>query len=235
MTTDPDPAAAITEKALALRERLCADEPSASGDDPGVAKRLAEVRRRLQQPAPDTPTAEGLTEVERPLGTLLMVAGVLGGLGAITSGVLRRSFPDYTSPMIRTVGWATICVVVGILGLVLFRKVQLPDRLVTKQTFGVWLFIAIAGALTQIVGYMLYLGPYALIPVTSLLFGVGIATLAFQTRRWLLAPALACFAVSLLLAAMPQYSREILGAMLIVAMGGVGLSFRMGAPLDPAA
>ena len=43
-----------------------------------------------------------------------------------------------------------------------------------------------------------------------------------------------CFATSLVLAALPAYSREILGSMLLLALGGVGLAIRLGAPLDPA-
>jgi hypothetical protein len=175
----------------------------------------------------------GWSDMARPLGTLLLTGGLLGGAMAITSGYLRRHQPELSTPLIKFSGWAAVFLIVGIVGLVQFRKVRLPDKLVSTQTLGVWVFVALAGVLVQVIGHMLRLGPYALIPVTTLLIGIGIATLAFQTRLWLLGPALLCFATSLVLAALPHYSREILGSMLIVAVGGVGLAIRLGAPLEP--
>jgi hypothetical protein len=173
------------------------------------------------------------SDLAAPLGTLLLTGGVLGGIAAITSGFMRRNHPELATPEAKFSVWAAVMVVVAIVGLIQFRKVDVSERLFSTQTMGVWVFIALAGVLVQVIGRMLNLGPYALIPVTTLLIGIGIATLAFQTRRWLVAPALACFATSLVLAALPDYSREILGTMLLVAVGGVGLAIRLGAPLEP--
>lgn len=196
----------------------------------GTDDERAAVAKRLESLSLEDADWSG---VAGPLGTLLLAGGVLGGITAIVSGYLTLNRPELATPLIKFSLWATTCVVVGVLGLIQFRRTELPDKLISTQTLGVWVFIAIAGALTQVVGRMLHLGPYALIPVTSLLIGVGIATLAFQTRRWLLAPALACFAASLFLGAYPQFSRYILGCMLLVGVGGLGLALRLGAPLDP--
>jgi hypothetical protein len=170
-------------------------------------------------------------QVAKPLGSLLLASGVLGGVAAMVSGYVTRVHPHLATPTNKLGGWCAILVLIAIVGVVSFRRAELPERLVSTQTLGVWGFVGLAGALTQVIGYMLHLGPYALIPVTSLLIGIGFATLAFQAGRWLMAPALACFAAGVVLAAFPQFSREILGGMLIVAMGGSGLALRLGAPL----
>ena len=110
---------------------------------------------------------------------------------------------------------------------------DLSHRLFSTQTMGVWVFIAIAGVIVQVIGYMLDLGPYALIPVTTLLIGIGIATLAFQTRRWVLIPAAGWYVGSLLIALSPEFEVDVFGLVWALNLGGSGIAIKLGATLDP--
>jgi len=93
--------------------------------------------------------------------------------------------------------------------------------------------ILVASVFIEGVNALLGLPNYHLLGAHSLLLGVGIASLAFQTRLWLLLPAAVFYPASLLMAAYPDSGREILGVLFFFVLGGIGLSFRLGFVLDP--
>jgi serine/threonine protein kinase len=207
--------------------------------DPGLIERLDELRERI---AARERELEALREkarqhdwsaIARPLGTTLLLVGIFGGLGIVDSYLLRHVFTPYDSPVNRFLLWLPIIFGVGIVSIKQFRKVRFSGSLISMQTIGIWGAILIASVFIEGVNALLGLPNYHLLGAHSLLLGVGIASLAFQTRMWLLIPAAVFYPASLLMAAYPDAGREILGVLFFFVLGGIGLSFRLGFVLDP--
>ncbi|MCP3889935.1 MAG: protein kinase [Desulfobulbaceae bacterium] len=209
-------------------------------DDPMLIKRVKDLRvliesrdRELQTLRKKTSQSDW-TAIARPLGFMLMMTGFLGGIGITGSYVLRHIIPQYDGPFIRFALWIPVILGIGTVGLKQFGKVRFAGSLFSSQTLGTWGAILVAAVFVELINLIFGHPNYHLVGVHTLLFGVGIASLAFQTRMWLLLPASIFYAASLFSAVYASHAREILGLLVFFVIGGIGLAFRLGFILDTA-
>lgn len=230
--------AVMMEHALSAEDLNLAKRLVKEVDDPILIKRmedlrvLIESRDRELQALREKESHRDWSAIARPLGFMLMMTGFLGGTGIIGSYVLRHIISQYDDPVIRFTLWVPVILGIAAVGLKQFGKVRFAGSLFSLQTFGTWGAILLAALFVELINVIFGHPNYHLIGVHTLLFGVGIATLAFQTRMWLLLPAMIFYPASLFATVYVSYGREILGSLIFLVIGGIGIAFHRGFILD---
>jgi eukaryotic-like serine/threonine-protein kinase len=169
--------------------------------------------------------------VGRPLGGVFLAGGAAGGAMSVASQVIMAL---ELSHGVALVGWAAITISLGALALVRLRAVPVPDSLVSPRVLGSWAFVALACFGSVVINDVRGLPPFHDANYVMSMIGIGFASMAFQTRRWLLAPAAACIAGSLMMGFLPtRHALVSFGVLWMLVLCSVGVALLRGAELSP--
>lgn len=192
-----------------------------------VAKQLHDVIQERQLSAfRESAHQREIAQLARPFGGMLLAVGVFGALGIFLSFLLRGPGMAYDSPLIRFLLWMPIILGVGGYVLHTFRMLNLPPGFITGPTIGIWSAILAGSVGVEVIAAIAKLPFYRLIGVHAILVGVGIAAFAFRVQRWFLVVAGLFYIAGIVMTLYPAQSREILGVVLLLGIGGCGLSMR---------
>ncbi|MBL4846882.1 MAG: serine/threonine protein kinase [Planctomycetes bacterium] len=205
--------AALSEQVEALRARLAARAEELSA--------LRDQARLLDWSA-----------VAGPLGAVNIFAGVGGCAAAFFMAYAwRQPDADAWTPIVASV-WGALVLAWGGAALALLKAGRVPDSLLSARMIGSWGGVAVACALNGVIVETNGIPRGVGISFAALYLGIGFTAMAFQTRRWLLLPAAACFVGGVLIPTIPAWSVEAFGVLWGLVLGGSGLAFRLGATLE---
>jgi hypothetical protein len=167
--------------------------------------------------------------VARPLGTLFITAGVVGGLASIPTRLLfARGVEAAVAPV--TVLWTCIALGTGAYAYAVLRRAR--KSLVSPRVAWTWAAVGAGCLLSGVVGWAQGSAPFQNASYAAMMIAIGFVAMAMQTRLWLVVPALTAFAGALALAFLPQQAVEIFGLLWFVTLTGVGVALRRGARFD---
>ena len=92
--------------------------------------------------------------------------------------------------------------------------------------------VGIACVLTGVMNEEQHDPPFHATCYSSLMIAIGFVSMAFQTQRWLLAPAAAFLLCGLLMAIFRSLAIAMFGATWLIVNTSVGIALRMGATLE---
>jgi len=224
---------ALDTEDLALAERVlpaCATEP--------LRARVATLRERLDGRARelhdlrDHARRMDWSAIAAPLGTVFITAGLAGGGGGFvtTLGLQYR----HVGPVLPALGvvWALVALGIGAAAVARLRRSGVPDSLVSPRMLGIWGAVALGCVLVGIMNEVMHDAPFHGSCYSALMIAIGFAAMAFQTQRWLLAPAAAFFACGVLMAVFSTHAIAIFGATWLVVNTSVGVALHRGATLE---
>jgi hypothetical protein len=166
-----------------------------------------------------------------PLGTTYIVGGVLGSAAMFfTRYMLTHDIPY--GLIINASVWVLCSLSIGAVAFTLLRRAHVPDSLVSPRLIGMWGAVALGG---MAVGALNELRATPLahdMVFCALIVGIGFASMAFQTRLWLLVPSGLFFAGALVCALFPDRGFEVMGVLWFLGMVGVGVALKLGATLE---
>jgi serine/threonine-protein kinase len=223
---------AIATEDTGLADRLLADHDDAAARVEVEAVR-ARVAARAVELAALRETARRLdwSAIARPLGSVFLAAGILGGAGALVTRVLLADPTTRSVPILGAL-WGSLAVVSGAYALVKLRRGRAMGSLLSPRVVGTWAAVAVGCFANGITAYIRHRAPFEDAHQSTTMIAIGFAVMALQTRLWLLAPAAAFFAGALYMGAYPQHSVGIFGTLWFLSLSGVGISFKLGARLD---
>jgi serine/threonine-protein kinase len=223
---------AIATEDTGLAERLLAEH-----DDAAARREVEAVRARVAARAVELEalreTARRLdwSAIARPLGSVFLAAGILGGAGALATRMLLRDPVTRSVPLLGAM-WGSLAVVSGGYALVKLRKGRAVGSLLSPRVVGTWAAVAMGCFANGITAYLRHRAPFEDAHQSTTMIAIGFAVMALQTRLWLLVPAAAFFAGALYMGAYPQHSVGIFGTLWFLSLSGVGIAFKLGARLD---
>lgn len=224
---------AIATEDLALATRLL---PECQGDERMQAAITALKERlgaRAQEVTALRETARRLdwSPIASPLGNTFVLGGVFGAV--LLMGARRVADSGIAHSALILFGvWLLFCGGLGLYTLVRLRRTRVPDSLLSPRMIGTWAAVAVGAILGGVINELRHQPPYHNICDSSIMIGIGFVSMAFQTRLWLLVPAVAFYVGAGLIALVPQYNTEIFALIWLVGMGGVGVAFKLGATLE---
>ena len=163
-----------------------------------------------------------------------ILGGVLGAAELMATQYVIASGIEH-GLLINGGMWIATACIVGLYARSVVKRVALPNSLVSPRMLGTWFAVSL-GCLG--VGMFNELQPIKLsynITYPTLLIDMKFITMALQTRRWLLAPAVAFYAGALAIAFNPTWGYEILATVWLLSMVGVGIGLKSGAELEEGA
>jgi hypothetical protein len=191
-------------------------------------RRRAEARERELDTLRATARRHDWRFIARPLGTVFIVAAVLGLLGAALSRQALEAGPAHWAIHPRT-PWVALVAIIGGFAFFKVRTARVPDSVVSPRMLGVWAAVAIGCAATGITAELRGQPPFRDACYQAFMVAIGFAGMGFETKRWLLLPAAAFFAVGMVMAAWPRHNPEIFGAVWFVTFTAVGVMLRRSA------
>jgi eukaryotic-like serine/threonine-protein kinase len=223
---------AIATEDTGLADRLLADhdEPTARAEVEAVRARVAARAVELEA-LRETARRLDWSAIARPLGSVFLAAGILGGAGALVTRVLLRDPETRSVPMLGLL-WGSLAVVSGLYALVKLRSGRATGSLLSPRVVGSWAVVAMGCFANGITAYQRHRAPFEDAHNSTTMIAIGFAVMALQTRLWLLVPAAAFFAGAVYMGAYPQHSVGIFGALWFLSLSGVGVAFKMGARID---
>jgi predicted Ser/Thr protein kinase len=185
----------------ALRQRLAAKE-----------RELAELReaaRRLD-----------LSTIIAPLGWMFLLGALLGLANAVFTGYAWRQ-PDPASwfPWVAA-AWLLYIIIIGVSALFAFRRKS--ASVLSAQIIVTWGSVAVAIFLNMLISEELGISRISGAAWASLFLGVGFASMAIQTKRWLFALSLLYFVGGVLVPLSGSYGIEVFGTLWALGLGSVG-------------
>jgi eukaryotic-like serine/threonine-protein kinase len=224
---------AVATEDLALATRLL---PECQGDARAQAA-IAALKERLGARAHEV---EALRETARrldwapiasPLGNTFLLGGVVGGVLLLAARRVADSGIAYSALILFGI-WLLFAGGLGLYALLRLRRTRVPDSLLSPRMVGTWAAVAVSAIAGGVINELREQPPYHNICDSSLMIAIGFVAMAFQTRRWLLAPAVAFYLGAMVIALVPHYNTEIFAVIWLLGMGGVGLAFKLGATLE---
>jgi serine/threonine-protein kinase len=222
---------AIATADLSLAERV-ADEI----DSPRARSQVDDLRGRARSTERELATLrEGARRLDwsrlaAPLAGVFAFCGVLGASVLMaTKYLIARYGPS--ALWINAGVWLAAACVTAIFAVTRLHGARVPGSLVSPRILGTWGAVALA---CLAVGGFNELRPVKLahdMIYPALLVGVGFASMALQTRRWLLAPAAGFYLAAGAVAMWPDWGYEILASAWLTMMIAVGVALRTGATL----
>ncbi len=230
---------ALESEDLALATRLLEQlkKEGDSGDDGEARARVEALRARLSAQAQelaalrDTARRLDWSAIAPALGSVFLLAGVLGGLGALASWEAMKHESTRTVAVLGAI-WVSLALVSGGFALFKLRGSGLRDNLLSPRVFGTWAAVVIGCLINGVSAHVRHLPPFHDAHESTAMVGIGFAAMAFQTRLWLLIPSLAFFTGAVLMGVYPERSLEAFGLLWFLTMCGVGIAFRLGATLE---
>ena len=225
---------ALRHEDLPLAERLRPEvDESRHGAIDALAARVAEREEELERLRV---RAEGQNweTVARPLGNTFVVGGILGGANALLSQHLLRS-KEPEAFIYFGGSWLMLTILIGLVAIHFLRR-GLPKR-VAPRVLGTWAAVASGNLLLGVVDVAAGREPFSTSYASALMIGIGFASMAMQTRFWLLGPAVlwAGGAIALSPTSSPPQQAMVFGGLWVATMVGVGIALRAGATLEPKA
>jgi hypothetical protein len=227
----------LLQHAIATEDTGLADRLLAEHDEPAARIEVEAVRARAAARAVELEalreTARRLdwSAIARPLGSVFLAAGILGGAGALATRVLLRDPETRSVPLLGTL-WGSLAVVSGVYALVKLRRGRAVGSLLSPRVVGTWAAVAIGCFANGITAYARHRAPFEDAHQSTTMIAIGFAVMALQTRLWLLVPSAAFFVGALYMGAYPQHSVGIFGTLWFLSLSGVGIAFKMGATLE---
>ncbi len=227
----------VLEHAIEIEDVAAARRLARDCDDEALRERAAELERRLAtrdvelRSLRDRARRTDWSAVESALGTLMVISGVaISGATLIVDHGVRQDDPSFWMPAILGM-WFTVLPLLGGIAWALLRRTNVPDSLLVGRLVGTWGTVALACLLNQAVVVTQGLPERASGAGAALLLGIGFAGMAFQTRRWLLVPAIVFLAMAVPIAWLDQDGLRALAATWLVTFMGAGLALHAGAGL----
>ena len=229
---------ALLEHALLIEDVALATRLAGEVDDDALVARVDALKQSLATKEReisrlrDTARRLDFSAIASPLGDAFIFAGVI-----IAAGIVMIHFMQHTiapSSKLPVFGglWTAICLAVGGFALLRLRHARVPDSLVSSRMVSMWASIAASCFFYgSVVGYLQHSPAFAT-SATALMSSVGLTVMAFQTRRWLLAPAALCFVTSAPILLWPEYGLLLFAVVWAVVVVGLGVAFKLGASLD---
>ncbi len=223
---------AIATEDIGLAERLLAEH-----DDAAARREVEAVRARVAARAVELEalreTARRLdwSAIARPLGSVFLAAGILGGAGALATRILLRDQAMRSVPLLGAI-WGSLAIVSGGYAHVKLRRGRAVGSLLSPRVVGTWAAVAMGCFANGITAYLRHRAPFEDAHQSTAMISIGFAVMALQTRLWLLVPAAAFFAGALYMGAYPQHSVGIFGTLWFLSLSGVGIAFKLGARID---
>ncbi len=227
----------LLQHAIATEDTGLADRLLAEHDEPTARAEVEAVRARVAARAVEL---EALREaakrldwsaIARPLGSVFLAAGILGGAGALVTRVLLRDAATRTVPLLGAL-WGSLAVVSGLYSLVKLRRGRATGSLLSPRVVGTWAAVAIGCFVNGIAAFQRHRAPFEDAHNSTTMIAIGFAAMALQTRLWLLVPSAAFFVGALYMGSYPEHSVGIFGTLWFLSLSGVGVAFKMGARID---
>jgi serine/threonine-protein kinase len=223
---------ALESEDLALATRMLEGLEDAEAETRVTALRSKlEARARELAALRDTARRLDWSVIAPALGSVFLLAGVLGGLGALASHEALKHESTRTVAVLGAI-WVSLALASGAFALFKLRGSGLRDNLLSPRVFGTWAAVVIGCLINGVSAHVRHLPPFEDAHESTAMVGIGFAAMAFQTRLWLLIPSLAYFAGAVFMGIWPEHSLEAFGLLWFVTMCGVGTAFRLGATLD---
>jgi serine/threonine protein kinase len=227
----------LLEHALLTEDLKLATRLLPSCWNPDLERRVEALGLRLQDQEKELATLReqarrlDWSAVAGPLGTVFITAGLLVGLGLFGIEYLINS-TEVNIRVLNATIWPCILGIIGGVALLNFRRTAVPDSLISSRMLGSWGAVA-AGCFLHglLIGTDKELAKHVHGPV-SIMLGIGLAVMAFQTRRWLLFPALLLYFNSVLIHVYPDFAAQLLASLWVIVLCGIGVAFKMGASLE---
>ncbi|MEO7328693.1 MAG: serine/threonine-protein kinase [Minicystis sp.] len=222
---------ALESEDLALATRLLEglDDVEARGKVEALRARL-EARAKELLALRDNARRLDWSAIAPALGSVFILAGVLGGLGAVASWEALQHASTGSVLVLGTI-WCSLALVSGAYALLKLRGSGARDNLLSPRVFGTWAAVVIGCLINGVSAQVRHIPPFQDAHESTAMVGIGFAAMAFQTRLWLLIPAFAYFVVAVLMGIWPEYSLGLFGLLWLTTMCGVGIAFRLGATL----